>query len=164
MSLFERLENKVTKTELIDRMIRLSQIHCSQVAEPQFYAGEGPFLFAMNDADGPPKFLCFSFATADEFLAQPDALPAALQDPDFPFVLAEALDLDHLTGSGELYQLTYNKGIPDAPTISQDATTSHSARPCLSKSLILSTYSLPVRSATLKTADRSRQKRFAGLP
>ena len=115
MSFFERLENKVTKTELIDRMIRLSQIHCSQVAEPQFYAGEGPFLFAMNDADGPPKFLCFSFATADEFLAQPDALPAALQDPDFPFALAEALDLDHLTGSGELYQLTYNKVIPDVP-------------------------------------------------
>ena len=105
----------MTKTEMIDRMIRLSQIHCSQVAEPQFYAGEGPFLFAMDDADGPPKFLCFSFADADEFLAQPDALPAALQDPDFPFVLAEALDLNHLTGSGELYQLIFNKVIPDVP-------------------------------------------------
>ena len=114
MSFLERLET-MTKTELIDRMIRLSQIHCSQVAEPQYYAGEGPFLLAMNDADGTPKFLCFSFADTDEFLRQPAALPAALQDPDFPFKLAEALDLDHLTGSGELYQLVYNKVIPDVP-------------------------------------------------
>ena len=114
MLLFERLEN-MTKTELIDRMLRLSQIGCSQVAEPQYYEGEGPFLFAMIDSDGPPKFLCFSFATADEFLAQPAALPAALQDPDFPFALADALDLDHLTGSGELYKMYYNKVVPDVP-------------------------------------------------
>ena len=114
MLLFERLEN-MTKTELIDRMLRLSQIGCSQVAEPQYYEGEGPFLFAMMESGGRPTFVCFSFADVDEFLAQPAALPAALQDPDFPFVLAEALDLDHLTGSGELYQLTYNKVIPDVP-------------------------------------------------
>ncbi len=30
-------------------------------------------------------------------------------------MLAEALDLDHLTGSGELYQLIFNKVIPDVP-------------------------------------------------
>lgn len=111
----ERLGTHMTKTELIDRMIRLSRIHCSQVAELQFYGGEGPFLFAMDEEDGKPKFFCFSFADADEFLSQPAALPAALQDPDFPFALAEALDLDHLTGPGELYQLTFNKIIPDVP-------------------------------------------------
>ena len=115
MLLFERLENKVTKDEIIDRMLRLSQIGCSQVAEPQYYEGEGPFLFAMMESGGRPTFVCFSFADVDEFLAQPAALPAALQDPNFPFKLAEALDLDHLTGSGELYQLVYNKVVPDVP-------------------------------------------------
>lgn len=115
MSFFERLGNNMTKTELINRMIRLTRIHCSQVAELQFYGEEGPFLFAMDEEDGKPKFFCFSFADADEFLSQPAALPAALQDPDFPFVLADALDLDHLFGSGELYQLTFNKVIPDVP-------------------------------------------------
>ena len=115
MTFSERLENKVTKTELIERMTRLSQSHCTQVAELQFYGGEGPFLFAMDESDGPPKFFCFAFADADEFLSQPAALPAALQDPDFPFALAEALDLDHLTGSGELYQLLFTKIVPDLP-------------------------------------------------
>ena len=58
----------MTKTELIERMTRLSQSHCTQVAELQFYGGEGPFLFAMDEEDGKPKFFCFSFADADEFL------------------------------------------------------------------------------------------------
>jgi hypothetical protein len=48
----------MTKTELIERMTRLSQRHFTQVAEPQFYGGEGPFLFAMDESDGPPKFFC----------------------------------------------------------------------------------------------------------
>ena len=105
----------MTKTELIERMTRLSLVHCTQVAAPQFYGGEGPFLFAMDETGGPPKFFCFAFADTDEFLAQPEFLPVALQDPDFPFVLADALDIEHLTGSGELYQLTFSKIVPDVP-------------------------------------------------
>ena len=115
MMLSERLDNSMTKNEMVDRMIRLSLINRCQVADPQFYGGEGPFLFAMDKVEGQPRFFCFSFADTDEFLSQPDALPAALQDPDFPFVLADALDIEHLTGSGELYQLTFSKIVPDVP-------------------------------------------------
>lgn len=105
----------MTKSEMIDLMIFLSKANCSQVADLQYYDGEGPFLFAFDEKDGQPKFFCFSFADADEFLDQPEALPTALQSPEFPFALAAALDLDHLEGSGQYYQLTYNKVVPDEP-------------------------------------------------
>ena len=68
----------MTKTEMIDLMICLSRENCSQVADLQFYEGEGPFLFAVDEKAGAPNFFCFSFADADEFLACPEALPTAL--------------------------------------------------------------------------------------
>lgn len=105
----------MTKSEMIDLMIRLSWENCSQVADLQFFEGEGPFLFAVDEKSGAPNFFCFSFADADEFLSCPEALPNALQSPQFPFVLAEALALDHLEGSGKLYQLSYYKIVPDDP-------------------------------------------------
>lgn len=105
----------MTKSEMIDLMIYLSKANCSQVADLQYYKGEGPFLFAYDENDGQPKFFCFSFADADEFLDQPEDLPTALQSPEFPFTLAAALDLNHLEGSGQYYQLTYNKIVPDEP-------------------------------------------------
>ncbi len=103
----------MTKSEMIDLMIRLSRENCSQVADLQFYEEEGPFLFAVDEKTGAPNFFCFSFADADEFLSCPEDLPNALQSTQFPFVLAEALALDHLEGSGKLYQLSYYKIVPD---------------------------------------------------
>ena len=103
----------MTKSEIINLMIRLSRENCSQVADIQFYEEEGPFLFAVDEKAGSPNFFCFSFADAYEFLSCPEALPNALQNPQFPFVLAEALALDHLEGSGKLYQLSYYKIVPN---------------------------------------------------
>jgi hypothetical protein len=103
----------MTKTEMIDLMTLVTKGSCSQVADLQYYEGEGPFLFAVDEKFGEPKFFCFSFADADEFLRHPAALPLALESDNFPFALSEALDLDHLEGSGEFYQLTYYKIIPD---------------------------------------------------
>ena len=84
MTFSERLENKVTKTELIDRMTRLSQSHCTQVAELQFYGGEGPFLFAMDESDGPPKFFCFAFADTVEFPTWRNLANAAMDGCSVP--------------------------------------------------------------------------------
>lgn len=105
----------MTKSEMIDLMISSSKENCSQVADLQYYKGEGPFLFVFDEKDGQPKFFFFSFADADEFLDQPEDLPTALQIPEFPFTLAEALNLDHLEGSKQFYQLTYYKIVPDEP-------------------------------------------------
>lgn len=105
----------MTKDQMMEKILFTSRLHCSQTSEPQYYEGEGPFIMAMDEHDGTPKFFCFSFTAADEFVAQPDDLPRALQSEEFLFVLADQLDIGHLDNSGQVYQFTYMKIVPDLP-------------------------------------------------
>ena len=105
----------MTKDQMMERIIFVSKTHCSQTSEPHFFEGEGPFIIAMDEHDGTPKFFCFSFTEADEFVAQPDDLPRALQSDTFPFEIADHLDIGHLDNSGQIYPFTFMKIVPDLP-------------------------------------------------
>ena len=100
---------------MMERILFTSRAHCSQTSDPQYFDGEGPFIIAMDEHDGTPKFFCFSFADTNEFIAQPDDLPRALQSEEFPFELADHLDIGHLDNSGQIYQFTFMKIVPDVP-------------------------------------------------
>jgi hypothetical protein len=103
----------MTKSELTKLMVHICKDHCTQVAEPQYYAGEGPFIIALDDNEGESKLFCFSIADTPEFLAHPEALPLAFYSEDFLFVLADHLELEHLENTGNYYKMTYTKIVPD---------------------------------------------------
>ena len=105
----------MTLSELTELTLSACRANCGQVASPQYYGSEGPFVVAMNEINGEPCFFCFSFADTDEFLACPGALPLALESDDFPFTMLGCFDLAHLKNTYKYYPFTYNKIVPDEP-------------------------------------------------
>jgi len=104
------------KSEIAALLMRECQTRFLQVAEPQQYEGEGPFILALDEVDG--KFVFYFFAVADtpEFLADPQALPHSFGVQDFFHTLADCLDLKHIEQTDQYYQLTCRKVVPDEPS------------------------------------------------
>ena len=105
----------MTQQEMAQLTWSLCRLTCSQVVQPQYYGSEGPFVVALDEKNGEPAFLCFSFAATDEFLAQPGAMPLALISEDFPFTITAGFDLEYLESSGNFLRFTFCKVAPDAP-------------------------------------------------
>ena len=105
----------MTLAELTELALTVCRAHCAKVADLQYYGSEGPFIVAMDEQGGEPKFFCFSLAATDEFLAQPAELPLALDSDDFPFAMLASFDLAHLDNTYKYYPFTYNKIVPDEP-------------------------------------------------
>lgn len=137
----------MTQSELVDLMLYMCQENCSQVVGPEYYENEGPFIFAIDESNVEPKFLCFTFAGSDEFLSNPSAMPFALESDDFLIAFTDRLNLTHLWNSGKPYLLTYHKIVPDEPACRIAVQKLWVANPGVASSISLLSAELDLQSA-----------------
>jgi len=105
----------MNKFELASLLMYECRNTFSQVSEPQYYEGEGPFIIALDEVGGEFVFYFFAIVDVDEFLATPDASPRAFAVEDFFHMAADRLDLSHIKHTGQYFRLTIRKVVPDDP-------------------------------------------------
>ena len=105
----------MTKPEITTMLLHKCKEMFAQVAEPQYYEGEGPFIVALDEEDGKPVFFFFSIADSHEFLASPQTMPPAFEKEDFFYTAADHLDIRHIEHIGQYCRLIRRKVVPNEP-------------------------------------------------
>ena len=105
----------MTTSELTSLLLQECRNIFSQVAEPQHFEGEGPFVIALDEEAGDSVFYFFVIVTAGDFLAAPEAWPRAFKNEDFFHIAADQLDMTKVQHTGKYFRLTLRKVAPDEP-------------------------------------------------
>ena len=105
----------MTKPEIVTLLLHKCRTTFAQVATPQYYDGEGPFIVALDEEDGRPVFFFFTIADSEEFLLSPQSMPLAFDKEDFFYTAADQLDIRHLEHIGQYCRLFRHKVIPHEP-------------------------------------------------
>jgi len=102
-------------SELSTLLLHECQKTFLQVAEPQHYENEGPFIIALDELDGEAVFYFFVIMETRDFLADPESWPRAFQKEDFFHIAADQLDITKLQHTGKYFRLTLRKVVSDEP-------------------------------------------------
>ena len=105
----------MTLSELSFLLMQECRKSFAQVAEPQYFENEGPFIIAMDEVDGEAVFYFFAVMETRDFIANPEAWPKAFKKEDFFHVAADSLDVTKVQHTGQYYRLTIRKVAPDEP-------------------------------------------------
>ena len=87
-----------------------------QVSAPQYYQGQGPYIMTLDDTGDAYEFHCYEISDAETFLSAPEQFSAAFYEPEFLFKVADTLNLNGITDSGQYFSLRLHKVVPDTPS------------------------------------------------
>ena len=90
-----------------------------QVSEPLYHKGEGPFFMATQEHNDDVKFFVYEANTVEQFLDDPEKLPAAFAEADFLFSATNGLDMQGIEQSHRDYVLYMIRLAPDSPACRQ---------------------------------------------
>jgi hypothetical protein len=107
----------MTKTEIAAFILnQCSGSHFLQVTPPLRFQDQGPFLFALTQIEAEYYFIGFEIVDSSTFLATPQILSTAFDDPNFYDLVTDQMDLTSLDDTNAQHSLVLHKVAPDEPS------------------------------------------------
>ena len=101
----------------------------TQVSEPLYYEGEGPYFMATLEDCDDVRFYFYEMNDVETFLADPEKMPDVFSEPDFLFASTDDMDLAKIEYTNRYYSLFLMRLAPDSPACRQAIKQIHEQNP-----------------------------------